>query len=116
MMKSDDSFFEKVYDVARLVPFGRITTYGAIAAYLGSRMSARMVGWAMNKCHVHPFPVPAHRVVNRQGLLTGKHHFGGHDTMRQLLEEEGVEIANDRVIRFKELFWDPGKELTGTVC
>jgi methylated-DNA-protein-cysteine methyltransferase-like protein len=110
-MQVDDSFFEKVYEVARLVPYGRITTYGAIAGYVGSRMSARMVGWAMNKCHVHPFPVPAHRVVNRQGLLTGKHHFGGHEIMQQLLEGEGVEVVNDRVLRFKELFWDPGKEL-----
>jgi methylated-DNA-protein-cysteine methyltransferase related protein len=110
-MKADDSFFEKVYEVARLVPYGRVTSYGAIAAYLGSRMSARMVGWAMNKCHLHPFPVPAHRVINRQGMLTGKHHFGGHDIMQQLLESEGVEVVNDRVVRFKDLFWDPAKEL-----
>ena len=110
-MQIDDSFFEKVYEVARLVPCGRVTSYGAIAAYLGSRMSARMVGWAMNKSHIHPFPVPAHRVVNRQGMLTGKHHFGGHDIMQQLLEGEGIEVVNDRVINFKELFWDPGKEL-----
>jgi methylated-DNA-protein-cysteine methyltransferase related protein len=113
-MQADDSFFEKVYEVARMVPYGRVTTYGAIAAYLGSKMSARMVGWAMNKCHVHPFPVPAHRVVNRQGLLTGKHHFGGHDIMQQLLEGEGIEIINDRIIRFNELFWDPAKELAGS--
>ena len=110
-MKADDSFFEKVYEVVRLVPYGRVTTYGSIAAYLGSRMSARMVGWAMNKCHVHSFPVPAHRVVNRQGLLTGKHHFGGQDLMQQLLEGEGIEVINDRVLRFKALFWDPEKEL-----
>ena len=110
-MISDDSFFEKVYEVARLVPYGRITTYGAIAAYLGSRLSARMVGWAMNKCHVHPFPVPAHRVVNRHGLLTGKHHFGGQDIMQQLLEGEGIEVVNDRIIKFDELFWDPSREL-----
>ncbi|MCU0371083.1 MAG: MGMT family protein [Bacteroidales bacterium] len=110
-MKADESFFEKVYEVARLVPFGRVTSYGAIAAFLGSRMSARMVGWAMNKCHVHPFPVPAHRVVNSQGLLTGKHHFGGPDIMQQLLESEGIEVKDDRVLRFRELFWDPAKEL-----
>ena len=110
-MKADDSFFEKVYEVVRLVPYGRVTTYGSIAAYLGSRVSARMVGWAMNKCHVHSFPVPAHRVVNRQGLLTGKHHFGGQDLMQQLLEGEGIEVINDRVLRFKALFWDPEKEL-----
>lgn len=110
-MKADESFFDKVYEVARLVPFGRVTTYGAIAAYLGSRMSARMVGWAMNKCHVHPFPVPAHRVVNRQGLLTGKRHFGGSELMQQLLEAEGIEVLNDQVQHFNELFWDPAKEL-----
>jgi methylated-DNA-protein-cysteine methyltransferase related protein len=113
-MKADDSFFEKVYEVARLVPYGRVTSYGAIAACLGSRMSARMVGWAMNKCHMHPFPVPAHRVVNRQGMLTGKHHFGGHDIMQQLLESEGIEVVNDRVVRFKDLFWDPAIELANT--
>lgn len=108
---TDDSFFEKVYEVARLVPYGRVTTYGAIAAYLGSRMSARMVGWAMNKSHVHPYSVPAHRVVNRQGLLTGKHHFGGPLIMQQLLEAEGIDVVNDKVQHFNELFWDPSKEL-----
>ena len=111
-MKADASFFEKVYEVARLVPYGRVTSYGAIAAYLGTRMSARMVGWAMNKCHVHPYPVPAHRVVNSQGLLTGKHHFGGSDVMQQLLESEGIEIKDDKVVHFRELFWDPLKELS----
>jgi methylated-DNA-protein-cysteine methyltransferase-like protein len=110
-MKADSSFFEQVYEVARLVPYGRVTSYGAIAAYLGSRMSARMVGWAMNKCHVHPHPVPAHRVVNRQGLLTGKHHFGSPDIMKQLLESEGVEVIDDQIVRYNELFWDPLKEL-----
>jgi methylated-DNA-protein-cysteine methyltransferase-like protein len=110
-MKADESFFDRVYEVARLVPYGRVTSYGAIAAYLGTRMSARMVGWAMNKCHVHAHPVPAHRVVNYQGLLTGKHHFGGSDVMQQLLESEGIQVINDRVVRFKELFWDPSTEL-----
>ena len=110
-MKTDESFFEKVYEVARLVPHGRVTSYGAIASYLGTRMSARMVGWAMNTCHVHPHPVPAHRVVNSQGLLTGKHHFGGPGIMQQLLESEGIEVDNDRVVKFRELFWDPAKEL-----
>lgn len=110
-MIADDSFFEKVYEIARLVPYGRVTSYGAIAAYLGARMSARMVGWAMNKCHVHPYPVPAHRVVNRNGMLTGKHHFGGPDLMQQLLESEGIQVENDRVVKFKELFWDPAREL-----
>lgn len=108
---TDESFFEKVYEVARLVPYGRVTSYGAIASYLGTKMSARMVGWAMNKCHTNPYPVPAHRVVNSQGLLTGKHHFGGPTMMQQLLEAEGVEIEDDRVVRFMELFWDPSREL-----
>ncbi len=111
-MQADESFFEKVYEVARLVPYGRVTSYGAIAAYLGTKMSARMVGWAMNKCHVHPYPVPAHRVVNSQGLLTGKHHFGGADMMQQLLESEGIEVVGDKVVHFRELFWDPLKELS----
>jgi methylated-DNA-protein-cysteine methyltransferase related protein len=110
-MKADDSFFEKVYEVARLVPYGRVTSYGAIAAFLGTKLSARMVGWAMNKCHVHPYAVPAHRVVNHKGYLTGKHHFGGPDIMQQLLESEGIEIENDRVKNFNALFWDPVKEL-----
>ncbi len=109
---TDDSFFEKVYEVARLVPYGRVTSYGAIAAYLGSRMSARMVGWAMNKAHTPLHSVPAHRVVNRNGMLTGKHHFGGPDLMQQLLESEGIEVVDDQVQHFDELFWDPSKELT----
>ena len=110
-MKADESFFERVYEVARCVPYGRVTSYGAIARYLGTRMSARMVGWAMNKCHVHPYPVPAHRVVNRNGMLTGKHHFGSPGLMQQLLESEGIEINEDRIVHFKELFWDPSSEL-----
>ncbi|MBP6870853.1 MAG: MGMT family protein [Bacteroidales bacterium] len=110
-MNTEDSFFEKVYEVARLVPYGRVTTYGAIAAYLGTKMSARMVGWAMNKCHVHPHPVPAHRVVNRNGLLTGKHHFGGPEVMQQLLENEGVQIIDNAIVHFDRHFWDPAKEL-----
>ncbi|MFO7615106.1 MAG: MGMT family protein [Bacteroidales bacterium] len=110
-MAASESFFEKVYWVARQIPFGRVTSYGAIANYLGGRMSARMVGWAMNNCHTHPHPVPAHRVVNRYGMLTGKHHFGGPLIMQQLLEAEGITIENDRIIRFEEHFWDPSKEL-----
>jgi len=110
-MNTEDSFFEKVYEVARLVPYGRVTTYGAIAAYLGTKMSARMVGWAMNKCHVHPHSVPAHRVVNRNGLLTGKHHFGGPEVMQQLLENEGVQIIDNAIVHFDCHFWDPAKEL-----
>lgn len=110
-MSIDKSFFEKVYWVARQVPYGRVTSYGAIANYLGSRMSARMVGWAMNSCHVHRHPVPAHRVVNRNGVLTGKHHFGGPNIMKQLLEEEGIAVNDDKIVRFNEHFWDPAKEL-----
>ena len=107
----DESFFEKVFGVVKLVPYGRVTSYGAIAEYLGSRISSRMVGWAMNKSHTYPEAVPAHRVVNRNGMLTGKHHFGGPDIMQQLLESEGIEISNDKVVNFKKLFWDPSKEL-----
>jgi methylated-DNA-protein-cysteine methyltransferase-like protein len=107
----DESFFLKVYEVARLIPYGRVSTYGAIARFLGTAGSARMVGWAMNQSHSQPHPVPAHRVVNRNGQLTGKHHFGGPDIMRDLLESEGVEIENDTVRRFTELFWDPAEAL-----
>ncbi len=103
------SFFERVYDVVRLVPYGRVTSYGAIARYLGAAKSARMVGYAMNASHTKN--VPAHRVVNRTGLLTGKHHFQGTNLMQQLLENEGVIIENNQVRDFKELFWDPSGEL-----
>ena len=109
--KNPDSFFEKVYEVARLIPKGRVTSFGAIARYLGTAGSARMVGWAMNGAHNQTLPVPAQRVVNRNGLLTGKHHFGSPDMMRQLLENEGVHIENDVVVDFKKLFWDPSEEL-----
>ena len=108
---ADESFFDRVYEVVRLVPYGRVTTYGAIARYLGTGLSSRMVGWAMNKSHVHPFPVPAHRVINRNGLLTGKHHFEGTHVMQQLLESEGIIVIDDQVQNFKELFWDPSTEL-----
>lgn len=108
----DESFFERVYEVVRLVPYGRVTTYGAIARYLGTGLSARMVGWAMNKSHVHPHPVPAHRVVNRNGLLTGKHHFGGADIMQQLLESEGIMVKDNKVMHFEKLFWDPALYLS----
>lgn len=107
----DDSFFRKVWEVASLVPYGRITSYGAIANYLGTGGSARMVGWAMNASHTHTAEVPAHRVVNRIGMLTGKHHFGGANLMQQLLESEGIEVENDQVKHFRKLFWDPSKEL-----
>lgn len=109
---NSDSFFNNVFDVVRLIPFGRVTSYGAIAGYLGTRGSARMVGWAMNASHTQVTDIPAHRVVNRNGLLTGKHHFGSPNIMQQLLESEGINIENDQVKDFEKLFWDPGKELT----
>jgi len=109
--KNLDSFFEQVYAVARLIPRGRITSYGAIAKYLGTARSSRMVGWAMNNAsHVRP-KVPAHRVVNRNGLLTGKHHFDSPTQMQELLEKEKVVVKKDQVWDFKKLFWDPMKEL-----
>lgn len=106
---STSDFYEKVYQVARLIPEGRVTSYGAIANYLGRRGGARMVGYAMNSSHDKD--VPAHRVVNRQGLLTGKHHFPGIHLMQQLLENEGVKVVNDQVVDFSERFWDPTREL-----
>lgn len=110
-MQKNDGFFYQVYEVTKLIPYGRVTSYGAIAKYLGTTGSSRMVGWALNNCHFLPEFIPAHRVVNRNGLLTGKHHFGGENTMRQLLENEGVKIENDKIIDFERLFWDPQKEL-----
>jgi methylated-DNA-protein-cysteine methyltransferase related protein len=108
--KKESSFFELVYEVARQIPKGRVTSYGAIANCLGTKLSARMVGWAMNGAgHAKP-KVPAHRVVNRNGLLSGKHHFGG-DKMEKLLKKEGVKVKNDTVINFDKLFWDPAKQL-----
>ena len=110
MEKSNDNFFEKSYAVARLIPFGKVTSYGAIAKYLGAARSARMVGWAMNASHGDD-TVPAHRVVNRKGLLTGKHHFYGTNLMQQLLESEGVQIVDNQIQDFEKVFWDPSKEL-----
>jgi methylated-DNA-protein-cysteine methyltransferase-like protein len=109
-MDDKNSFFENVYEVVKLIPHGRVTSYGAIARYLGAAGSARMVGWAMNQAHQLP-NVPAHRVVNRQGLLTGKHHFGAPNAMQVLLEKEGVQIKGDQVQNFSKLFWDPMVEL-----
>jgi methylated-DNA-protein-cysteine methyltransferase related protein len=97
--------------VVERIPYGRVTSYGAIARYLGTGGSSRMVGWAMNASHLMLQHIPAHRVVNRNGLLTGKNHFGGQDTMAQLLESEGVKIENDQIINFKEVYWDPMLEL-----
>lgn len=107
--KKSDNFFEKVYDVARLIPYGRVTSYGAIAKYLGAARSARMVGWAMNASHGQD--IPAHRVVNRVGLLSGKRHFEGTNLMQQLLESEGIKVKQNQVVNFDKYFWDPAKEL-----
>ena len=100
------SFFERVYIVARQIPYGRVTSYGSIANYLGSAGSARMVGWAMNACKGRE-DVPAHRVVNRKGILTGKHHFEGTNLMQQLLENEGIEVIENQIQDFERLHWDP---------
>ena len=104
------SFFEDVWDVVRQIPRGRVTTYGAIAQYLGTRMSARMVGWAMNAAHSLP-DVPAQRVVNRNGMLSGKAHFGSPTRMQELLEADGVSVSDDTVQDFNSRFWDPSLEL-----
>lgn len=109
-MAKDDNFFEKVYDIARLIPYGRVTSYGAIAKYLGAARSARMVGWAMNSSGKHE-DVPAHRVVNRNGILTGKHHFDGTNLMQQLLENEGIKIMNNKIVDFEVIYWDPKDNL-----
>ena len=101
------SFFNDVYEIVRLIPKGHVTSYGAIAACLGTKRSARMVGWAMNASHKVRPKVPAHRVVNRNGMLTGKHHFSTPDKMEELLKREKVKIKNDRVVDFKKIFWDP---------
>lgn len=108
--KREESFFEQVHEIARQIPYGRVTSYGAIAAALGTKLSARMVGWAMNSSHLATPAVPAHRVVNRNGMLSGRHHFETPDQMQQLLESEGVVVENDTVKDFKNLFWDPVSE------
>ncbi|HBF87434.1 MAG TPA: cysteine methyltransferase [Bacteroidales bacterium] len=107
----DESFFEKVYDVVRLIPSGRVTSYGAIAKYLGIGKSARVVGWAMNMSHSNEKFVPAHRVVNRNGMLTGKHHFANEKMMEELLQCEGIKIVDDKIVDFKKHFWEPMSEL-----
>ena len=111
LSEKNKDFFTNVYDVVRHIPAGRVTSYGAIAKYLGAPRSSRMVGWAMNAAHSHP-DVPAHRVVNRRGLLTGKMHFADPDDMERRLRREGVQVKNDKVIEFKEVYWDPMKELS----
>ncbi len=106
---TEENFFTLVFEVARQIPKGRVTSYGAIAAALGAKSSARMVGWAMNGCHRVKPKVPAHRVVNRNGMLTGKFHFDPPERMEELLKKEGVKVKNDQVVEFKKLFWDPGE-------
>jgi methylated-DNA-protein-cysteine methyltransferase-like protein len=103
------NFFEKVYEVAKLIPYGRVTSYGAIGNFLGAPRSARMVGYAMNGSHQKD--VPAHRVVNRKGLLTGKHHFDGTNLMQQLLENEGIVVVENQIQDLETVYWDPSKEL-----
>lgn len=105
------SFFADVYDVVRQIPKGRVTSYGAIAAYLGTKLSARMVGWAMNAAHTTKPKVPAQRVVNRNGMLTGKYHFGTPTLMEELLKKDGIVVKNDTIQNFKAHFWDPAQEL-----
>ena len=106
-VKDTDNFFEKVYAVARQIPFGKVTSYGAIATYLGAARSARMVGWAMNNSHTQTKEIPAHRVVNRKGILTGKHHFDGTNLMQQLLENEGIVVIENQIQNFENVFWNP---------
>jgi methylated-DNA-protein-cysteine methyltransferase-like protein len=108
--KKDSSFFEQVYEVAKQIPKGRVTSYGAIAAYLGTKMSARMVGWAMNGAHTMK-DIPAHRVVNRNGMLSGKMHFATPTQMEELLKKEKVKVVDDVVVDFEKKFWDPAEEL-----
>ena len=105
--KEDNSFFEKVYAIARRIPYGRVTSYGAIARAAGAPGAARMVGWAMNRAYEQEEYVPAHRVVNRNGLLTGKMHFPGENTMQELLENEGIVVINNKIQDFEKVFWEP---------
>ncbi|MGJ8733103.1 MAG: MGMT family protein [Cellulophaga sp.] len=110
MAADNQNFFERVYAVAKQIPYGKVTSYGAIAKYLGAARSARMVGWAMNASHLKD-EIPAHRVVNRKGLLTGKHHFDGTNLMQQLLENEGVVVIDSQIQNLEDYFWDPSTEL-----
>jgi len=109
--RRDENFFELVYEVARQIPKGKVTSYGAIARCLGTRMSARMVGWAMNGSGKIKPKIPAHRVVNRNGMLSGKHHFDNPDQMELLLKKEGIKVKNDTIVDFEKFFWDPATEL-----
>lgn len=108
--RENNNFFERVYEIARLIPEGKVTSYGAIAKALGAVRSARMVGWAMNACH-NLDDIPAHRVVNRKGLLTGKHHFDGTNLMQQLLENDGIKVIDNQIIDFEKHFWEPKMNL-----
>jgi len=110
-MRSEEGFFDAVYEVTRQVPYGRVTTYGAIARAIGSPGASRMVGWALNNCHTSGNFIPAHRVVNRNGILTGKHHFRHSGLMQELLESEGTRVIDDKIVEFKRLFWDPCSNL-----
>lgn len=109
---SENDFFNQVYVVTRLIPYGRVSTYGAIASYIGSPSAARMVGWALNKSGTQSVYIPAHRVVNRNGLLTGKNFFPGQDTMKELLQNEGIDVGGNQVVDLKKHFWDPQRELS----
>ena len=109
--QKNKDFFLQVYEVVRLIPCGKVTSYGAIAQILGRKGSARMVGWAMNASHKQKEYVPAHRVVNRNGLLSGKHHFPTENSMKERLEKEGIQVKNDQIINFEKHFWDPTKSL-----
>lgn len=111
LSEKNKHFFRDVYEVVKLIPEGRVTSYGAVAKYLGAARSSRMVGWAMNACHQHHEYVPAHRVVNRNGLLTGKHHFNPPSYMEEALAKEGVQVVDDKVQDFKAIYWDPNEEL-----
>lgn len=111
MKHSNQDFYQQVYEVVRKIPSGRVTSYGAIARFLGAPMASRMVGWAMNQSHYSEKFVPAHRVVNRNGMLTGKHHFDGPEVMKELLQSEGLIVKNDCIDNFSSVFWDPMKEL-----
>lgn len=111
MSSTNNDFFIQVFEVVKLIPKGRATSYGAIANYLGSKRGARMVGWAMNASHKLKEKIPAHRVVNRNGLLSGKAHFGDPDKMQNLLEAEGIHIMDNQICSFNDIFWDPNKEL-----
>ena len=107
--KKEESFFQLVYEVVKQIPRGRVTSYGAIAACLGTKLSARMVGWAMNSAHDPSLKIPAHRVVNRNGMLTGKFHFGKSDEMQKRLERENIKVVDDKIVDFKKVFWDPSE-------